>query len=133
MKIKTVEKAFDEVLALPRPRHAKPKKPSVFFRTLVRVISSIDLWKARFSYTGKLPKGGPYLILMNHSSFIDLKIAHKILFPRHFGIVCAHDALVGKRWLMRQLGCVPTRKFVSDLALVHDIKHLLDRGGGVPM
>ena len=135
MKIKAVSKSYDEVMAIPKPKHIKPKKPSIFFRTLVRAVSSIDLWKARFTYTGSIPKDekGPFLILMNHSSFIDLKIAHKILYPRPFNIICAHDALVGKKWLMRQLGCVPTKKFVSDLGLIHDMKHILESGTSVLM
>jgi 1-acyl-sn-glycerol-3-phosphate acyltransferase len=129
MKIKVQEKSYDEVMALAKPKHRKPCRPSVFFRTLVRLISTLDLWKVRFRYTGKMPDSseGPCLVLMNHSSFIDLKIAHKILYPRHFGIVCAHDALVGKSWLMRRLGCIPTRKFVSDLALIHDMQYMLDK------
>ena len=135
MKIKTVEKSYDEVMALPNPKKFKPRRASILFRTLVRVISSIDLWKARFTHTGKLPpkEEGPFLILMNHSSFIDLKIAHKLIYPRHFGIVCAHDALVGKRLLMSLLGCIPTKKFVSDLSLIHNMKHFLDKGINVLM
>jgi 1-acyl-sn-glycerol-3-phosphate acyltransferase len=68
---------------------------------------------------------------MNHSSFIDLKIAHRIMFPRPVSVVCTYDALVGKRWLMRWMGCIPTRKFVSDIALIHDMKHALSHGTNV--
>lgn len=128
MKIKTIEKSYDEVMALPRPKHKRPKRPSIFFRTLVRILSHGDLRRARFSYTGTLDKdNGPYLILMNHSSFIDLKIAHKILYPMPFDIVCTHDAMVGKRWLMHRIGCIPTRKFVSDISLIADMKYALEK------
>ena len=58
---------------------------------------------------------------MNHPSFIDLKIASTILYPRPFNIVCTSDGFVGKDWLMRHLGCIPTQKFVSDLGLVRDL------------
>ncbi len=135
MKIKTIPKSYDEILAMPEKRHIKPSKPSFIFRTLARVLSIPDLIKAKFRYTGKLPpkSEGPFLVLMNHSSFLDLKIAEKILYPRSFGIVCAQDAMVGKSWLMRRLGCIPTTKFVSDLALIHDMKHFLDDGINVLM
>lgn len=135
MKIKTVKKSYDEVAKISPIKHDKPAHPSFLFRTLVRVLSIFDLMKVKFKWTGRLPKkeNGPSLILMNHSSFLDLKIAHKILYPRKFAIICAHDALVGKRWLMRRLGCVPTKKFVSDLALIHDISDLLSRGISVLM
>ncbi|MBQ4094251.1 MAG: hypothetical protein IJC61_04320, partial [Oscillospiraceae bacterium] len=39
-------------------------------------------------------------------------------------IVCTTDAMVGKGWLMRAIGCFPTDKFVSDLTLVRDIMHV---------
>ncbi len=134
MKIKVLEKSYEEVAAIKPPPHRKPRHPSVFFRTLVRVLSQVELWRARFRYTGSLPKDGkPYLVLMNHSSFIDLKIAYKILYPSPFHVVCTHDALVGKRWLMRLLGCIPTRKFVSDISLIHDMKYALGKGNSVLM
>lgn len=128
MKIKTVYKSYDEVMALPKAKKIKPKKPSIFFRTLVRMLSQMDLRKARFKFTGQIDKRkGPYLILMNHSSFIDLKIAHGILYPMPFSIVCTHDALVGKKWLMTRIGCVPTKKFVSDVSLINDMKYALKK------
>ena len=134
MKIKTVKKSYEEVAALPKEKHVSPRRPSIFFRTLVRILSQIDLMKARFRYTGSLDKkGGPYFVLMNHSSFIDLKIASKILYPMPYHIVCTHDAMVGKSWLMRRIGCIPTKKFVSDLGLIRDIKHAISRKTSVLM
>ncbi len=74
MKIKTKKLSYEKVMALPRERHKKPVKPSIFFRTLIRVVSIFDLISAKFTFTKKnMDKAGkgPYLILMNHSSFID--------------------------------------------------------------
>ncbi len=133
MKIKILQKPYEEVAAIMPPKHKKPRCPSFFFHTLVRILSQLDLWSTHFRQIGKLPKGGPYLVLMNHSSFIDLKIASKILYPHPYHIVCTHDALIGKRWLMRLLGCIPTRKFVSDISLIHDMKYALDKGNSVLM
>ncbi|MBQ8996320.1 MAG: hypothetical protein IJ091_10960, partial [Oscillospiraceae bacterium] len=59
--------------------------------------------------------------MMNHSSFIDLEIASKMLYPRPYSIICTSDGFVGKDWLLRQIGCIPTEKFVSDLVLLKDI------------
>lgn len=70
-------------------------------------------------------KGEPCLVLMNHSSFIDLKIAIMVLFPRPFHIVCTSDGFVGKKRLMRRLGCIPTRKFMNDVVLVRDMIYAL--------
>ena len=134
MKIKTVEMPYNKVMALPRPQHKNPKRPSVIFRMLVRALSQLDLWKAHFKFEGKIDKkGGPYLVLMNHSSFIDVKIAHGILYPMPFHIVSTHDAFVGKHWLMKKIGCLPTKKFVSDAVLISDMKHALKKGTSVLM
>ena len=127
MKIKTKKMDYEKVLALPKKPHQKPKKTNIFFRTLLKVVSTPDLIATKFTYTEKgmekLGKNEPCLILMNHSSFIDLKIASSMLYPRPFNIICTTDGFVGKNWLMRNLGCIPTQKFVTDLSLVRDMVH----------
>lgn len=88
MKIKVKQSTYEEVLKLPGFQHQKPKKPSMFFRTLLKTLSVGELKKAQF----ELKKNGmeqlkddePCLFLMNHSSFIDLQIASVILYPRPF-------------------------------------------------
>lgn len=124
MKIKTKNSTYEQVLALPRAKHEKPIKPSLFFRTLVRVVSQPDLSATHFSFTSddlSSVRDVPCLYLMNHSSFIDLGIASRILYPKPYSIICTSDGFVGKNWLMRQLGCIPTEKFVSDVILLKDI------------
>lgn len=128
MKIKTKNISIDEALALPKAKRQKPKKPNILFRTLIRILSIPDLIQTHFSYKKvRMDEIGnsPCLILMNHSSFIDLKIASKILYPKPFCIVCTSDGFVGKNWLMRQIGCIPTQKFVTDFSLISDINHCL--------
>ncbi len=128
VKIKTCKMDYDEVIALPRPSHRKPKKPSRILSLVMRVAAIPDLRSVKFSYTKKnMDKAGkgPFLILMNHSSFLDLEIASKIFFPKRYNIVCTSDGLVGKEGLMRNLGCIPTQKFVSDINLITDMKHAL--------
>ncbi len=129
MKIKVKSLPYEQVMALPRPKHKKPLRPLGLLQLIVRVLAIFDLVPTRFTYTcegmDKIGKKEPCLILMNHSSFIDLKIASKIFFPRRYGIVCTTDGFVGKPWLMRLLGCIPTHKFVTDLNLIRDMKHLL--------
>lgn len=127
MKIKVRHMAYEDVMALPRSKHQKPKRPHILFRTLVRLASQIDLWQTSFSYTKDkdCDKNGPYLILMNHSSFIDLKLISKMLYPRPYCVVSTTDAMVGKGWLMRQIGCIPTQKFITDMTLIRDMKYAL--------
>ncbi len=128
MKIKTVSKSYDQVMALPKSVRKNPLHPNFLLRTVVRIASIPDLLATRFRYTTEgMEKVGkqPCLILMNHSCFLDLMIVSKIFWPKPYGIVCTSDGFVGKNWLMRLLGCIPTQKFVSDVSLVRDISYML--------
>ncbi len=132
MKIKTKQCSYEEVMALPRPKHKKPTRPWLVLRLLIRVLSIGALWKTKFSYRiskedRRRLKKQPCLILMNHSCFLDLKIASKILFPRPYSIVSTTDGMVGKSWLMHRIGCIPTQKFVSDLGLIRDMKYAIEK------
>lgn len=130
MKIKS-NLSYKEVLNKPAKKKKKPARPSFFFRTLIRVVSLPDLMATKFKYRTvgmeKLSKKEPCLILMNHSSFIDLKIANRILYPRKYNIVCTGDGFIGKNWLMRQIGCIPTKKFVTEVDLLHDMMYAVKR------
>ena len=128
MKIKTVEKSYEEVCRLKRPPHVVPKRPSRILSLTVKVLSIPDLAAVKFTYTTKnmdRAKGGPWLILMNHSSFLDLEIASRII-PMRYNIVCTSDGFVGKEKLMRNLGCIPTKKFVTDVKLISDLEYALN-------
>lgn len=129
MKIKIKEMDYEKVMALPKAKHIQPKKPMMAFRLLLKALSAGELKATNFTYknTGmeRLGKNEPALILMNHSSFIDLKIASTVLFPRPFNIVCTSDGFVGKDALMRLIGCIPTNKFVTDVRLVSDMRYAL--------
>lgn len=129
MKIRTKDLSYEKVMALPRGERFKPKKPNILLSSVVRLAAIPDLLATDFTYTSQRmneAKGKPCLILMNHSSFIDLKIVSKIFYPKSYGIVCTSDGFVGKKWLMSMLGCIPTRKFVSDFTLIEDIKYMLE-------
>ncbi len=128
MKIKTIIKTYDEVMALPSWEHKKPKKPSKLLAFVARTGLKGELKKVGFTCTKvdmERAGDGPWMILMNHCSFTDLAIAFEVLKGRPFSIVCTSDALVGKEGLMRSLGCIPTRKFVSDMSLITDMDYAL--------
>ncbi len=131
MKLKTLTKSYEEVLALPKKKREKPLKPNLFFRTLLKTVSLPDLFLTHFTCNKigmeKLGKKEPALFLMNHSSFIDLEIAASILYPRPFNIVCTSDGFVGKHWLMHQIGCIPTNKFAADLNLIRDMSYAVKK------
>jgi len=129
MKINTRTLPYEEVLKLPRLKHKNPRKPSKLLAAVVRIASAPTLWKTKFSYTTErmeLVGKEPCLILMNHSSFTDMKLAFGIFYPKPLGIVTSVDAMsgiLGK--LMRLLGCTPTHKYVTDITLIRDIEYML--------
>ena len=130
MKINAKKIPFDEVQKLPKLKHKNPRKPSTFLATVVRVAVEPTLRKIKFSYTEErmelVGKDEPCLILMNHSSFTDMKLAYGIFYPRKLGIVTSVDAMsgiLGK--LMRFLGCTPTHKYITDVSLLKDIEYML--------
>ena len=114
-----------------RPAHRKPMKPLFILQLVIRLLAILDLFPTKFTYETqgmeKIGKKEPCLILMNHSSFIDLKIVSRIFFPKPYGIVCTSDGFVG--WIMKilmpLLGCIPTQKFVSDVRLIRDMEYML--------
>lgn len=130
MKIKVVEKKYSEVCKIAKPKHKKPRRSWPVLRLLMKELGKKDLKEVNFEYKfegiEKFPEE-PCLILMNHSSFIDLEIASNILYPKPFSIVCTSDGFVGKEGLMRNLGCIPTNKFVSDPVLISDISYALKK------
>jgi len=131
MKIKMKPMTYEQVMSLPRPAHKHPYKPSLLLQTVIRIGSVPTLLRNRFQYRchgmEKIPKNTPCLILMNHSCFMDMKIASGIFYPKRYGIVSTYDTLMGKELLMRFVGCFPTQKFVTDLTLIKDMEHLLKK------
>ena len=122
---------YEKVMALPRPDHKKPKKPNIFWRTLINILSFFCLLGTGFKYETEglddIPKDQPCLILMNHTCFNDMEIAYRILYPRVFNVVASNDGFIGfwglMGWLMRTIGCIPTQKFATDFRLVPDMEY----------
>ncbi len=128
MKIKTKNTSYAFAISQKPPKKRALRKPCFLFKLLIRLLSIPDLIATKFTFTKERidkARKGPHLILMNHSSFIDLKIASRILFPKSYFIVCTSDGFVGKEWLMRLIGCIPAQKFVTDLALTKNIFHAI--------
>ncbi len=130
MKTTVKELSYDKVKTLPLRKLEKPVKPAMFWRWLIKTLAKGDLkathFKANFIGMEKLSKKEPCLVLMNHSCFMDLEIAETVLYPRPLNIVCTSDGFVGKNWLMRSIGCIPTNKFIADFVMVKNMKYALD-------
>ena len=127
MKIKVKDLSYDQVMALEPYKNQRPEPQARFWRWVMKTASAGTLRKVGFECRkvnmDRLGADEPALFLMNHSSFIDLQIASVILYPRPFHVDCTLDGFVGKEGLMRKIGCIPTRKFMADTALVRDMMH----------
>ncbi len=125
MKIKTIKLSYNEVIKRKPRKLKKPKKVLWFWKILIKLVALFDLWAVNFKCNkiniDKLNKKEPCLILMNHSSFIDMEIAYTILYNKSFNTVTTTDAFIGKNWLLREIGCLPTVKFLNDPLLVRNL------------
>ena len=131
MKTTVKKMDYDQVMQLQRYPHKLPRKPNMFWRTLVRGLSGICMQGTQFKYETErmelVGKDEPCLILMNHSCFLDMEIASMVLYPRPYNIVTASDAFAGwfrlMEWALRSLGAFPTQKFVTDMGLLQDMSY----------
>ena len=133
MKTTVKKMDYEAVMALPRHPHRKPIKPNLFWRLLIRVLCFFGMMGSGFTYQKErmelLGKKEPCLILMNHTCFLDMEIAQRLMFPRPLNIVCSNDGFIGFFGLMQHvmhwIGCVATQKYVSDLRLIQDMQYCL--------
>ena len=131
MKANVKKMDYDKVKELTPYAHRQPRKPNIFWRALIRLLTVFGMMGTKFTYETErmelLGKDEPCLILMNHCCFLDMQIAHRILFPRAFNIVCTSDSHVGlfglMKWVMHQIGGIVTQKFVSDVTLIQDMNY----------
>ena len=90
MKIKVKKITYDELLDKKAKPLCKPKKTNILFRTLLKLVSLPDLWATKFKCSKELKKymgKEPCLILMNHSSFVDLEMVVSLVYPKPLNIV----------------------------------------------
>lgn len=131
MKIKSVKASYDYVMSLKPQKAFKPVRPNLFFRLLKKCVSLFMTVPSHLKINehnmDKLDKKEKIFVLMNHSSFVDLAIAEAILFPRPYNIIVTSDGFIGKNWLMRQIGCIPTHKFVTDPKLISKIRKVFTK------
>ncbi len=130
MKIKVINKSYEDVLKMTKPAHKKPMKQWALLRIILRPVCYVLLKMAGFigyqtKDMDKLAPKEPCLVLMNHSSFIDLEIVALLMAKRPYHIVTTLDAFVGLNWILRLVGCIPTKKFINDVTLVRDMRHTL--------
>ena len=72
----------------------------------------------------------PFLVLATHHAFMDFYVTPLCLFPHRANYVSELEGFEHYgEWPYRQIGCLGTRKFVNDLALVRNIRRCMERRG----
>ena len=50
MKTTIKKMDYEKVMALPRPKHKLPRKPHMFWRVLIRLLTIVGMMGTRFTY-----------------------------------------------------------------------------------
>lgn len=108
-----------------------PPRQNLFLLPLIHLIC----WSQTFRYGLKIKKidmegiKPPYLLLGSHHSFMDFFVTPLAVFPHRANYISELEGFEAfGEWIYRQVGCLGTRKFISDLPLVRNIKKVVDRG-----
>lgn len=135
MKINdVVYTTLDEYNKMPRfDVNEPPRKAKWYLQVLAWVLSFPETFatKADIRKHNMDDLKGPYILLCNHNSFLDFKVATRAVFPRRSSYVVAVDGFINREEIMRNVGCFGTRKFISDIPLVRSIKHSLEQNGTI--
>jgi hypothetical protein len=131
MKISdVVYTTIDELNQMPRFDMQEPvRKPKWYLQVVAWVLSFPETFMVRSTIRKHNMKGlkGPYIMLCNHNSFLDFKVATRAVFPRRSNYIVAIDGFINREGLLRNVGCFCKRKFVSDSTLVRQVKHSLNK------
>lgn len=112
----------------------KPITPCFLLGVAKRLISWPDLKKRNFKLTKTNMEhvSGPYLLLVTHSSMVDFNVMLKATHPHPVNNVMTLEGFhTYTEPLMRSLGVLGTRKFISDLHLIKNIKYCLTQLGNI--
>ncbi len=127
---KSVVISFSEAEKLPRfDMNKKVKRQSRFLTPVAWLLALPETFKRkvkiRKTKMEELKKKA-YILLANHNSFYDFKVATRAYFPRRATYIVAIDGFINREGIMRQVGCFGKRKFINDIGLVKQIKYSLE-------
>ena len=116
----------------PFDRDRVPPKQNIFFTPLIWMVCKVATLRHRLKINKKGMEGlkPPFLVLANHLSFTDFYATPLAMFPFRTNFVSELEGFqVFGEWLYRQIGCLGTRKYRNDLALIRNIQRVIKRGG----
>ncbi|MGN0432270.1 MAG: hypothetical protein ACI4EQ_07925 [Lachnospiraceae bacterium] len=107
----------------------KPIRPCFLMSVAKHLISFPDLKKRNFvlTKTNMEDVKAPYLLLVTHSSMVDFNVMLKATHPEPVNNVMTLEGFnTYTEPLMRSLGVLGTRKFISDIHLIKNIKYCIN-------
>jgi hypothetical protein len=125
-----VYKSIEEVKAMERfDMQSMPRKAKWYLQLLAWFLAIPETFQVHSKIRKHNMKGlkGPFILLCNHNSFLDFKVATRGVFPKKSTYIVAVDGFINREGLMRNVGCFMKRKFLSDIKLVRQIKHSLEK------
>jgi hypothetical protein len=106
-----------------------PIKPKWYLKPLAWILALPETFsvKSRIKKVNMSKLKQPYILLCNHNSFLDFKVATRAIFPKSSNYIVAVDGFINRESIMRNVGCFMKRKFVSDISLAKQVKHSLTK------
>lgn len=121
-----------KIVTTPFDRYMKPPKQNLFFMPIIWLYCWWVTKKAKLRINKVGMKGlkPPFLVLGSHHAFMDFCVTPLALFPHRANYISELEGFEAYgEWLYRQVGCLGTRKFVNDLALIKNIQRVIKRNG----
>ena len=109
---------------------APPVRQKNYLRVLTWILSFpvVLLRRLKIRKTNMAGLKPPYLLLCTHKSFVDFMVTTACIFPHRANYVVAIDGFLGREKLLRNVGCICKRKFTNDVALIYNLKAVVENG-----
>ena len=121
-----------KIITTPFDRKRIPPKQNFFLMPLIWLVCWVLTRGSGLKINKTNMKGlkPPFLVVGTHHSFTDFYVTPLTLFPYRANYISELEGFENfGEWIYRQIGCLGTRKFVSDLALIKNIKRVIARKG----
>ncbi|MCR5214084.1 MAG: cytosine permease [Eubacterium sp.] len=116
----------------PFDRDKVPPKQNFFLYPLMLLICKMltDRNKLKIDKHNMRGIKPPYLVLGTHQSFTDFYVTPLCLAPHRANYISELEGFENYgEWIFRQAGCLGTRKFINDQALIRNIRNVIKRKG----
>lgn len=116
----------------PFDRDRVPPKQNLFLFPLMLLICKILTSKNKLKIDKHNMEGikPPFLVLGTHQSFTDFYVTPLCLAPYRANYISELEGFENfGEWIYRQVGCLGTRKFINDQALIKNIRKVIKRKG----